>query len=155
VSGAGRTPKPHLHFPEANENFSAYGVGNHRHTPEIDQVLTDVGGAATHVIFTPHLAPMDRGILTTAYAVPAAGVDAAAALHALREAYAREPFVRVVDGLPAVKDVVGTNYCDVTARLVRGRIVTISVLDNLLKGAAGAAVQNFNLMYGFPETMAL
>jgi N-acetyl-gamma-glutamyl-phosphate reductase len=73
----------------------------------------------------------------------------------LRETYVREPFVRVVDGLPGTKDVVGTNYCDVTVRLVRGRIVTISVIDNLIKGAAGAAVQNFNLMYGFDETTAL
>lgn len=155
VSGAGRTPKPNLHYPEANESFSAYGVGNHRHTPEIDQVLSDVGGAATNVIFTPHLVPMDRGILTTAYATPAAGVDAAAAMKTLRECYAGEPFVRVVDGLPTTKDVVGTNYCDIAARLVRGRLVTISVIDNLVKGAAGAAVQNFNLMYGQPETTAL
>ncbi len=154
VSGAGRTPKAHLHFPEVNESFSAYGVGSHRHTPEIDQVLSDVGGAATNVIFTPHLVPMDRGILTTAYATPAPGVDAAAAMAALRDCYAGEPFVRVVDGLPSTKDVVGTNSCDMTVRLVRGRIVTISVLDNLVKGAAGAAVQNFNLMYGFEETTA-
>lgn len=155
ITGGGRNPKPQFHFPEANENFSAYGVGTHRHTPEIDQVLCDVGGAATNVIFTPHLVPMDRGILTTTYSTPAPGVDAAAVMKALREYYAGEPFVRVVDGLPGAKDVAGTNYCDMTARLVRGRIITISVLDNLVKGAAGAAVQNFNLMYGFPESTAL
>jgi N-acetyl-gamma-glutamyl-phosphate reductase len=155
VSGAGRTPKPNLHYPEANESFSAYGVGNHRHTPEIDQVLSDVGGAATNVVFTPHLVPMDRGILTTTYATPAAGVDAAIAINTLRECYADEPFVRVVDGLPTTKDVVGTNFCDIAVRLVRGRLVTISVIDNLVKGAAGAAVQNFNLMYGLAETTAL
>jgi N-acetyl-gamma-glutamyl-phosphate reductase len=155
VSGGGRTPKANFHFPEANENFSAYGVGVHRHTPEIDQVLTDAGGGPTNVIFTPHLVPMDRGILTTAYAVPAEGVDGDAVMRLLRERYANEPFVRVVEGLPATKDVVGTNYCDITARLVRGRIVTISVIDNLIKGAAGAAVQNFNIMFGFEETTAL
>jgi N-acetyl-gamma-glutamyl-phosphate reductase len=155
ISGGGRNPKPQFHYPEANENFSAYGVGVHRHTPEIDQVLSDVGGAATNVIFTPHLVPMDRGILTTAYSTPATGVDAAAVMKALRDCYAGEPFVRVVDGLPGAKDVAGTNYCDITARLVRGRIITISVLDNLVKGAAGAAVQNFNLMYDFPESTAL
>lgn len=155
VSGAGRTPKANLHYPEANESFSAYGVGNHRHTPEIDQVLSDVGGAATNVIFTPHLVPMDRGILTTAYATPAADVEAAAAIKAMRDYYVGEPFVRIVDSLPTTKDVVGTNYCDITVRLVRGRLVTISVIDNLVKGAAGAAVQNFNLMYGLPETTAL
>ncbi|HEX6963845.1 MAG TPA: N-acetyl-gamma-glutamyl-phosphate reductase [Lacipirellula sp.] len=155
VSGAGRSPKAHLHFPEANENFSAYGVGSHRHTPEIDQVLTDFGGQATEVIFTPHLVPMDRGILTTTYSTPAKPTDAAAVLDTLRQFYANEPFVRVVDGLPTTKDVVGTNCCDLTARVVRGRVLTISVTDNLIKGAAGAAVQNFNLMYGFEETTAL
>lgn len=155
VSGAGRSPKPHLHFPEANENFSAYGVGVHRHMPEIDQVLTDAAGSAVNVIFTPHLVPMDRGILTTAYAKPVANVDAAAVMAHLRERYRNEPFVRVVDGLPTAKDVANTNYCDITVRFVRGRIVTISVIDNLIKGAAGAAVQNFNLMYGFDETTAL
>lgn len=155
VSGAGRTPKANLHFPEANENFSAYGVGSHRHTPEIDQVLSDFGGAATEVIFTPHLVPMDRGILTTAYATPTKKVSAGDVLGVLKDFYADEPFVRVVDGLPSTKDVVGTNCCDLTARVVRGRVVTISVLDNLIKGAAGAAVQNFNLMYGFNETTAL
>jgi len=155
VSGAGKTPKQHLHFPECNENFSAYGVGSHRHTPEIDQVLSDCGGGATEVIFTPHLVPMDRGILTTAYATPKPGVDAAKALAALKQFYRDEPFVRVVDGLPGTKDVAGTNYCDITVRHVRGRLVLISVLDNLIKGAAGAAVQNFNLMYGLDETTAL
>jgi N-acetyl-gamma-glutamyl-phosphate reductase len=155
VSGAGRQPKAHLHFPEANENFSAYGVGSHRHTPEIDQVLTDFGGQATQVIFTPHLVPMDRGILTTAYATPTKSIETAAVLEALGKFYANEPFVRVVDGLPTTKDVVGTNCCDMTARVVRGRVLTISVTDNLIKGAAGAAVQNFNLMYGFDETTAL
>jgi N-acetyl-gamma-glutamyl-phosphate reductase len=155
VSGAGRTPKAHLHFPECNESFSAYGVGSHRHTPEIDQVLSDCGGGQTNVIFTPHLVPMDRGILTTAYATPLGQTDGAAALSHLREFYKNEPFVRVVDNLPTTKDVAGTNYCDITVRLVRGRLVLISVIDNLIKGAAGAAVQNFNLMYGFDETTAL
>jgi N-acetyl-gamma-glutamyl-phosphate reductase len=155
VSGAGRTLKANFHFPECNESFSAYGVGTHRHTPEIDQVLSDYAGAETQVIFTPHLVPMDRGILTTIYATPTKAVDAAKVLELLRRHYAREPFIRVVDGLPSTKDVVGTNYCDITARVVRGRVVLVSVIDNLLKGAAGAAVQNFNLMYGFDETTAL
>jgi N-acetyl-gamma-glutamyl-phosphate reductase len=155
VSGAGRQTKPHLHFPECNENFSAYGVGGHRHTPEIDQVLTDCGGGETNVIFTPHLVPMDRGILTTAYATPIEGVAGDTAMSVLGESYEGEPFVRVVKGLPGTKDVAGTNYCDLTVRLVRGRLVFVSVIDNLIKGAAGAAVQNFNLMYGFDEATAL
>jgi N-acetyl-gamma-glutamyl-phosphate reductase len=155
ASGAGRTPKANFHFPEANESFSAYGVGTHRHTPEIDQVLSDFGRVETQVIFTPHLVPMDRGILTTAYAMATKEVETASVLDVLRRQYANEPFVRIVDGLPTTKDVVGTNYCDITARVVRGRVVLVSVIDNLIKGAAGAAVQNFNLMYGFDETTAL
>ena len=155
VSGAGRTPKAHLHFPECNESFSAYGVGTHRHTPEIDQVLSDYADARAEVIFTPHLVPMDRGILTTSYAAPTKSLTQSQVLEALREHYAKERFVRVLDGLPTTKDVATTNFCDITARVVRGRVVLVSVLDNLIKGAAGAAVQNFNLMYRFDEAMAL
>ena len=155
VSGAGRNPKPHLHFPECNENLSAYGVGEHRHTPEIDQVLSTWSGTQTDVVFTPHLIPMDRGILTTAYADPISPMESQQVLDLLRQQYEDEPFVRVVDELPSTKQVAGTNFCDVTARVVRGKVVTISVIDNLVKGASGAAVQNFNLMHNLPETTAL
>ncbi len=155
VSGAGRTPKPNLHFPECNENLSAYAVGQHRHTPEIDQVLSTWASVETQVVFTPHLIPMDRGILTTAYADPQAHVSTEQVLDVLRDQYRDEPFVRVVEDLPSTKHVVGTNFCDVTARVVQGKVLTISVIDNLLKGASGAAVQNFNLMYDFAETTAL
>jgi N-acetyl-gamma-glutamyl-phosphate reductase len=155
VSGAGRTPKLTTLYAECNESVSAYSVGRHRHTPEIEQILSTAGGQKIEVIFTPHLIPMDRGILTTAYSRPRPGVTEEALLDALRSFYAHEPFVRVVNHLPATKDTTDTNYCDVTVRLVRGRVLTISCLDNLVKGAAGAAVQNFNLMYGYPETMAL
>lgn len=155
VSGAGRTPKPHLHFPECNESFSAYAVGQHRHTPEIDLVLSSWAGVDTNVVFTPHLVPMDRGILTTAYADPTGETSTEDLLNVLRAQYKNEPFVRVVEGLPSTKDVAGTNFCDVTARVVRGKVLTISVIDNLVKGASGAAVQNFNLMHNFAETTAL
>jgi N-acetyl-gamma-glutamyl-phosphate reductase len=155
VSGAGRTPKPNLHFPECNENLSAYGVGQHRHTPEIDQVLSAWAGVETQVVFTPHLIPMNRGILTTAYADPTSEIHEKELLDVLRSRYENEPFVRVVEGLPSTKDVVGTNFCDVTARVVRGKVLTISVIDNLIKGASGAAVQNFNLMHNLAETTAL
>jgi N-acetyl-gamma-glutamyl-phosphate reductase len=155
VSGAGRTPKANLHFPECNENFSAYNVGKHRHTPEIEQVLGDALGQSVQVIFTPHLVPMDRGILTTAYSRPVRTTSESEVMEVLRRSYEKEPYVRVVDGLPSTKDSAGSNFCDVTARVVRGRILTISCLDNLVKGAAGAAVQNFNLMHGYPETMGL
>ena len=155
VSGAGRTPKLGTHYPECNESISAYGVGQHRHTPEIDQVLSGFSSDPVHVIFTPHLVPMSRGILTTAYSRPTRDLTNDQLLDAFRAFYAKRPCVRVVEHLPATRDCVGTNFCDITARVVRDRIVTISCIDNLLKGASGMAVQNFNLMHGFPETIAL
>jgi N-acetyl-gamma-glutamyl-phosphate reductase len=155
VSGAGRTPKLGTHFPECNESLSAYGVGKHRHTPEIDQVIGRATGKTVSVIFTPHLIPMDRGILTTAYSKPTRDVSEAELLATLRDFYRDSPFVRVRDSLPSTKDVAHTNFCDITVRRVRQRVLTISCIDNLIKGASGAAVQNFNLMYGFPETTAL
>lgn len=155
VSGAGRTPKLTTHFPECNESISAYNVGRHRHTPEIEQVLSLASGRAVEVIFTPHLVPMDRGILSTIYAQPLGEVSEEKALATIREFYSREPFVRVVNHLPGSKDTSDTNFCDVTVRAVRGRLIAISCLDNLIKGASGAAVQNFNLMYGFSEATAL
>jgi N-acetyl-gamma-glutamyl-phosphate reductase len=155
VSGAGRTLKLTTHYPECNESISAYNVGRHRHTPEIDQVLTTVAGVGVEVVFSPHLVPMDRGILTSAYSQPTAEVSEEKVLQTIRDFYADEPFVRVVDHLPGTKDAMGTNFCDITARVVRGRVICFSCIDNLIKGAAGAAVQNFNLMYGYPETTAL
>jgi N-acetyl-gamma-glutamyl-phosphate reductase len=162
VSGAGRAPKLGTHFPECNESFSAYNVGKHRHTPEIDQVLSDVGrksgagtGAPVEVIFTPHLVPMDRGIFATIYAVPKKPVTEHDLMERYRAFYARSPFVRVVPHLPTTKDSAYTNFFDVTLRLVRGKVVILACLDNLLKGAAGVAVQNFNLMFGHPERTAL
>jgi N-acetyl-gamma-glutamyl-phosphate reductase len=155
VSGAGRQPKLMTHFPECNESMSAYNVGRHRHTPEIEQIVARHAGVRPEVIFTPQLAPMDRGILSTIYARPSRPVTEADVMGLLRETYAREPFIRIVDHLPGTKDTVDTNFCDITARVVRGRVLLISCLDNLVKGAAGAAVQNFNLLFGLPETAGL
>jgi N-acetyl-gamma-glutamyl-phosphate reductase len=155
VSGAGRTLKLTTHFPECNESLSAYNIGRHRHTPEIDQLLSLAAGRPVQVIFTPQLVPMDRGILTTAYARPVGGASEEKVMQALQDFYADEPFVRVVEHLPGTKDSAFTNYCDITARVVRGRVLVISCLDNLIKGASGAAVQNFNLMFGYPEITAL
>ena len=123
--------------------------------PEIEQVIGRSLGQPVSVIFTPHLVPMDRGILTTTYSKPTRAVSDAEVMTVLREFYKHEPFVRVRDSFPATKDVSGTNFCDIAAKVVRGRVLTISCIDNLIKGASGAAVQNFNLMYGFPETTAL
>ena len=155
VSGAGRQPKLTTHFPECNESMSAYNVGRHRHTPEIEQVVARHAGTRPAVIFTPQLAPMDRGILSTIYARPRGDVGEARVMECLRDAYAGERFVRVVDHLPGTKDTVGTNFCDITARKVRDRILLISCLDNLVKGASGAAVQNFNCLFGFPESTGM
>jgi N-acetyl-gamma-glutamyl-phosphate reductase len=155
VSGGGREPKPAFHYPECNESVSAYGVGTHRHMPEIDQVLTDVADAEVKVVFTPHLIPMDRGILSTCYAESTGEFSESSMLGVLKDFYEGEPFVRVSHALPATKQVSGTNFCDITVRSVRGRVVVISAIDNLVKGASGAAVQNFNLMHGFDETTAL
>ncbi len=155
VSGAGRTPKLMTHFPECNESVAAYNIGQHRHTPEIQQVLARSCGMDVEFVFAPHLVPMDRGILTTAYARRRDGADEAAVRDALRSAYEGERFVRVVDRPPATKHTTGTNFCDVHACLVGDRVVVVSCLDNMIKGASGAAVQNFNLMFGYPEETGL
>lgn len=155
VSGAGRTPKMGTLFSECNESISAYGVGNHRHTPEIEQVLQQVSGNPVHVLFTPHLVPMDRGILATIYATPVSEVTQEQVMNCLRDYYAGKPFIHVVDHLPRTKDVSGTNFCQLSARVVRGKVMVFSVLDNLIKGASGVAVQNFNLIYDFDERTAL
>jgi N-acetyl-gamma-glutamyl-phosphate reductase len=155
VSGAGRTPKLTTLFPECNESISAYSVGRHRHTPEIEQILSLASGQQVEVLFTPHLVPMDRGILCTIYARPLRPVTEDECLELMQEFYRDKPFVRVVDHLPATKDVSGTNYCDISVRLVRGRLLVLACIDNLIKGASGVAVQNFNLMHGFDEREAL
>ncbi len=155
VSGAGRTPKLTTHFPECNESVSAYSVGKHRHTPEIEQALSDVAGEPIEVIFTPHLIPMDRGIFATIYATPRRPFTEAELLDVFRSYYARAPFVRVVEHLPATKDCTGTNFLDLTVRVVRNRIVVLGCEDNLVRGASGVAVQNFNRMYGHDERTAL
>jgi len=155
VSGAGRTPKLTTHFPECNESVAAYAVGQHRHTPEIEQVLSDIAGRPVEVLFTPHLIPMDRGIFATIYARPSRQMSEDQLLELYRQYYAAAPFVRVVQRIPATKDTFGTNFVDVTVRVVRGRILVLVCEDNLVRGASGVAVQNFNLMYGLPETLAL
>ncbi len=155
LSGAGRTPKLTTHFVEANENVTPYSVGRHRHTPEMEQVLGRFVGRRPSLLFTPHLVPMDRGILATVYANPTVEKSEDEWLDFLEAFYRDEPFVRVVEHLPATKDTLSSNYCDLTVRRVRGKLVIFSAIDNLGKGASGAAVQNLNVMFGLPETMAL
>ena len=157
ISGGGRNPKPHLHYPESNESMSAYAVGTHRHQPEIEQLLKRFSDKPANVVFTPHLAPMDRGILSTCYLTPTEGQGSqTAAIHDhLKSFYADEPFIHVTESLPQTKDVSHTNRCHIAVRENGSTTIIVSVLDNLVKGASGAAVQNFNLMNGLDETTAL
>jgi N-acetyl-gamma-glutamyl-phosphate reductase len=155
VSGAGRTPKLTTHFPECNESVVAYNVGAHRHTPEIEQALSDIAGEKIEVVFTPHLVPMDRGIFTTIYATPHRALSEPQLLELYRAYYANAPFVRVTSQVPATKDSANTNFIDMTVRVVRGRIVVLVAVDNLMRGASGVAVQNFNRMFGYDEKIEL
>lgn len=155
VSGGGRTPKPALHFSECNESVAAYSIGQHRHTPEIEQTLSDVAGQPVEVIFTPHLIPMTRGIFSTIYAAPHRAFTDAQLLDLFRAYYSQAPFIRVVGHLPATKDTAHSNFVDITVRVVHGRIVVLVCEDNLVRGASGVAVQNFNRMIGADEKTAL
>jgi len=156
VSGAGRSPKPHLHFVEANEGYMPYAVGNHRHEPEIEQTLSNLRGAAVDVLFVPHLLPINQGILESIYLDPLdENVTEADCMAAYEQAYADEPFVRVRTGLPNVKQVFNTNFCDVTVRVAGGKVIVFAAEDNLIKGASGQAVQNMNIMFELDETLGL
>ncbi len=159
ASGAGRKADVAVSYCEVNEGFKAYSVGTHRHTPEIEQELSLLCGKPLAVDFTPHLLPVDRGILTTIYARLAgkATVDELSKIY--RSAYKGEPFVRVLDyGLyPNIKHVGGTNFCDIGLKLNErtNTLIVITAIDNLVKGASGQAVQNMNIMLGVEETTAL
>jgi len=164
VSGAGRTLSLATHFAEANEDVTAYALDGHRHLPEITQELAKLRPEApSAVTFVPHLIPMTRGILTTAYAtivtnritLDEKGQKEVTGLY--RDFYQHEPFVRVTDTPPHTKHTWGSNYCLIHPTIDRrtSRLVVISAIDNLVKGAAGQAIQNMNLMLGLPETMGL
>lgn len=158
VSGAGRGATAKTHFCSVQDNFKAYSEIGHRHTAEILQEIALLAGRPLPVSFTPHLLPVDRGILTVCYLTPAAGMESAAALQELyREFYAGEPFVEVVAQAPSLKEVQYTNYCRLCLRPdpAAGLIKVISVIDNLVKGASGQAVQNMNIMFGLEETLGL
>jgi N-acetyl-gamma-glutamyl-phosphate reductase len=159
VSGAGRTLKQNILFAEAGEGVSPYGIASHRHVPEIEQELALAAKAPVAINFTPHLVPMSRGELCTCYVRLAGKATANDLRAALAKAYAKSPFVRVVeDGVvPATQHVRGSNECHigVFADRIPGRAIVISAIDNLVKGSAGQALQNFNVMYGFEETLGL
>jgi N-acetyl-gamma-glutamyl-phosphate reductase len=160
VSGAGRPPKPNTTFCAVDEDFTAYGLLRHRHTPEMEQNLARVGGLgadAVSVLFTPHLAPMNRGILATCYARPLAPSSTASLLEAYRAAYAGEQFVVVTDGSPSTKATLGSNTAHITVRYDdrTGYIIAICAIDNLAKGASGGAVQCANILAGLDEATGL
>ncbi len=157
LSGAGRNPMLPLHFSEANENIRAYKVNQHQHMPEINQELSKLARTKTEVTFTPHLAPMNRGILSTIYFTLKGQLTTKDAIKLYKEFYKDEPFVRVLDEgkYPETKDVYNTNYCDIGIKIDKARTIVITAIDNLWKGASSQAVQNMNIMAGFKETLGL
>ncbi len=157
VTGAGAKIKPMTHFPDVFGNFSAYGLLNHRHTPEIQLTLERYCGSKPEILFTPHLLPIDRGILTTTYTTPKKPLNKEMVEEIFLGFYEKEYFIRVVDNPPMVKHVRGSNFCDifVTYDERTNKILTVSTIDNLVKGAAGQAIQNMNLMFGLIELTGL
>ena len=159
VSGAGRKAEIDYLFVECNESVRPYGVPKHRHLSEIEEQLSLAAGAPVVIQFTPHLIPINRGILTTLYLEPAPNADAEKIAACYANAYADEPFVRLLEGkaLPDTKNVVGTNVCEIAWRLDprTGRLIVMSAEDNIVKGASGQAVQSMNILCGFPEMAGL
>ncbi len=160
TSGAGRSAKVDSLYCEVNDSFKAYGVGGaHRHTPEIEQELSELAGQPVTITFTPHLVPMDRGILSTIYATPNRPVTTEELVSLYADTYKDEPFVRSLPKgqFPSTAFVRGSNFCDIGITLDSrtNRIVVVSAIDNLVKGASGQAIQNMNLICGFPETSGL
>ena len=159
VSGAGRDVVLESLFCEVNEGVKAYKIFEHRHTPEIEQELSRLAGKRVSVTFVPHLIPMDRGILSTLYVMLTKKPKTEEVLETFNDHYRGEPFIRVhpKGKLPNTRDVKGSNYCDIGVKVdeTDGRMVVVTAIDNLVKGASGQAVQNMNIMLGFPETMGL
>ncbi len=159
VSGAGRSPALAYHYPEANEGLMAYKIGTHRHTPEIEQEVAGLAGKPVALSFTPHLIPMNRGILTTIYATLSTPTDNGKLHELYTHFYQNEPFVRVLPSgqYPNVRNVRGSNFCDIGfyADTRTSRAIIVTAVDNLVKGASGQAIQNMNLMMGFDETEGL
>ncbi len=159
VSGAGRGVKLGSLFCETNEGFKAYGIASHRHTPEIEQELTGLAKCDIRLNFTPHLLPVNRGILSTCYADLLEDKSTEELIKLFQQRYANEPFVRVMPGgqLPNIAYIRGTNFCDIglVSDQYTGRVIVVTAIDNLVKGAAGQAVQNMNIMCDFNETLGL
>ncbi|WP_018921527.1 N-acetyl-gamma-glutamyl-phosphate reductase [Salsuginibacillus kocurii] len=160
TTGAGRSPSEMTHFSELSGNFKTYKVNQHKHLPEMEQELSTVRGARETLTFTPHLLPIPRGIMATIYAEPTeTGASAADHLQVLTDVYKDAPFIRVrtSDCFPSTKETYGSNYCDISLTIDErtGRLTIVSVIDNLVKGASGQAIQNMNVMHGFDEKSGL
>lgn len=157
VTGAGAKAKTATHFPDVNDNFKPYGLKYHRHTIEIEQRVETAANKPITIQFTPHLLPIDRGIISTIYARPTQEVSQRSMIRLFEDAYANAPFVRLLNQVPDVKNVRGSNYCDLHVDYDErtGNILVIAAIDNLVKGAAGQAVQNMNLRLGLNETSGL
>lgn len=159
VTGAGRKPELSLHFGEVSENIKAYKIGVHQHLPEIEQELTAIAKKKIKIVFTPHLIPINRGILTTAYVRLRKQAKAQGLIKLYQSFYSKAPFIRIYNegGIPQIKDVARTNYCDIGIVLAPDRkmAIIVTAIDNLGKGASGQAVQNMNIAFGFPETLGL
>lgn len=159
VTGAGRGLNLGTHFTECNESIKAYKIASHRHTPEIEQQLSEVSGKEVQITFTPHLVPMNRGILVTAYAALKEKADYKELIQCYKEYYGNEFFIRLLpEGVfPETRWVKGSNYCDIGIALDKrtNRVVMLGAIDNLMKGAAGQAVQNMNILFDYPEKIGL
>jgi N-acetyl-gamma-glutamyl-phosphate reductase len=166
ISGAGKNPSTKFHFPNMNENMFPYGIGTHRHLPEMEQIAGEIAGRDVQILFQPHAGPFDRGILSSVYCQPVRHSERSEESHKEKISndqlaklynsfYTNEPFVQVCKDAPGVKDVAGTNYCQVFVTCVKGMIVCFSVIDNLVKGASGQAIQNMNIIFGLQESLGL
>ena len=155
VSGAGRKAALPFHFPEMNENLFGYATEGHRHMPEIEQILTDYTAKNIKVLFQPHVVSIDRGIAETIYCQPMGKIDPEELTRLYKRFYNDEPFVRIVDRPAAIKNVAHTNYCDIFPTVAKGKVMIFSAIDNLIKGAAGQAIQNMNIISGVEETLGL
>jgi N-acetyl-gamma-glutamyl-phosphate reductase len=155
ISGAGKNPSSKFHYPNMNENIFAYGIGTHRHMPEMEQIASEIAGTDVNILFQPHAGPFDRGILSSVYCEPKEKATTKKLTKLYESFYGDEPFVQVCQDSPSVKDVAGTNYCHIFVSCVKDKVVIFSAIDNLVKGASGQAIQNMNVIFGLDETLGL
>ncbi len=155
TSGAGKNPSVKFHFPNMNETLFAYGIGSHRHMPEMQEVAAAIADGPVNILFQPHVGPFDRGILSSVYCEPKKDMTNESLSELYAEFYKDEPFVQLCNASPGVKDVAGTNYCHVYPVVTKGKIVVFSAIDNLVKGASGQAIQNMNIIFGMDESSGL